>query len=440
MPKSTTIVAVRSLLTLQLLLEGRWHRAATLEFPDTTPGDRGQCFLQYDFDYLSAWIDLKRPDTAASLRLPLEFGPITLPSWPAFLDDVRPMGNARSWWLRRLNLVNAPSSEFELLRRGTVAPIGNMRIAESVPENLETPRRFPAEAVVHREHDFLAWAAEHGAQVGGATGAGGESPKLLLRQDADDQVWIDVGQNEPDHSARHVLVKFARGRTERDRTILRSEYVYYRALAALGIDTISIDGMALHEGENGPSLWLPRFDVRRDAAGREVRLGMESMYSLLGAAPGSRLAHRDVLEALERVVPEHAWPELLVEYVRRDLLNLVFGNSDNHGRNTSVLKSADAVWLAPVYDFAPMKMDLEGVTRTTHWGPFERGGDVDWPRLLQSFGAHEPAVTEAVHTLARRLIDLPSRLADLGLPRETLEFPPLGLQRTEERLKTWGLL
>lgn len=426
-------------VTLEVLLEGRWHKAGVLEFPDDTAGDRGQCFVEYDYSYLDAWLAAGRFDTAASLRLPLEFGPAISQTWPPFLDDVRPMGNARRWWLNRLRLTDAPSSDFQLLRQGTVAPVGNLRIAESLPPRLGPPRRFAADAVTEREHDFIAWAAEHGAQVGGATGAGGDSPKLLLRKDPDGQVWIDVWQDEPENPASHVLVKFARGKHQRDQLILRSEYVYYQALTRLGIATIATDGMELREGQNGPSLWLPRFDVRRQE-GREVRLGVESMYSLLAASPGARLQHQDVLAALGKVVPPRDWPALLLDYLQRDVLNLVFGNSDNHGRNTSVLKSADAVWLAPVYDFAPMKMDLQGITRTTHWGPFERGGDVDWRALLSTFEEHEALVRDGLRALAERLTSLPALLGELGLPQETLEFPGLGLLRTEERLRTWGLL
>lgn len=428
-----------SSVTIEALLEGTWRRAAVLEFPDESLGDRGPCYLEYDFDYLQSWVDAARFDAVLSASLPLQFGPSGSATWPSFLDDLRPMANARGWWLNRLRLADVPSSDFTLLRRGTVAPVGNLRVAESVPPRGETPRRFDAEAVVEREHDFIAWAADHGAQVGGATGAGGDSPKLLLRQDPDGQVWIDAWQDEPENPARHFLVKFARGRNERDRLILRSEYVYYQALSRLGVSTISAEGMELREGQNGPSLWLPRFDVRREQ-GREVRLGVESMYSLLGAGPGARLAHHDVLEALRKVVAPADWPGVLLDYVQRDVLNLVFGNSDNHGRNTALIRSANAVKLAPVYDFAPMKMDLEGITRATHWGPFERGGDVDWARLLPTFGAQEEAVKSGLRDLARRLVSLPELLRELGLPRETLEFPSLGLLRTEERLRAWGLL
>ncbi len=426
-------------VTLEALLDGAWQAAATLEVPEEAAGDQGRCHFEYGYEYLDRWLGTNRSDVLASLTLPLEFGPTSLRTWPAFLDDLRPMGSARRWWLNQLNLADSPASDFRLLQRGTVAPVGNLRIAEAVPAKAEPPRRFSSQAVIDREQDFIAWAADHGAQVGGATGAGGDSPKLLLRRDPDGQVWIDVWQDEPESAATHVLVKFARSKRERDRLILRSEYVFYRALATLGIPTIATEGMELHEGAGGPSLWLPRFDVRRHD-GREVRLGVESLYSLLGARPGSRLRHQDVLVALRSLVQPAQWRGLLLDYVQRDILNLVFGNSDNHGRNTALLKSAEGVSLAPVYDFAPMKMDLEGISRTTQWGPFEKGGDVDWRGLLPGFGEDETFVRMGLRELAERLTALPTLLRELGLPRETLDFPGLGLHYTEARLRDWGLL
>jgi hypothetical protein len=49
-------------------------------------------------------------------------------------------------------------------------------------------------------------------------------------------------------------------------------------------------------------------------------------------------------------------------------------------------------------------------------------------------------VRTGVRELAQRLTTLPSLLRALGLPRETLEFPALGLLHTEARLRDWGLL
>lgn len=426
-------------LHLQALVGGEWQRAAILDFAEPEAGRQSECVFEYDDDYLFRWIADPPPLAAISLNMPVAFGPVSRRHWPAFLDDIRPMGGAHRWWLRRLNLREEAASKFETLRRGTVAPIGNLRMEEALPAVREASPKFRRQSVIEREHLFIEYAAAAGAQVGGATGAGGDSPKVLLRQDASDQVWIDTWQDDPTCPDRHYLVKFARSREERDRTILRSEFVYYRALAALGVDTIAQEGMALEEGPAGPSLWLPRFDVSRPH-GSEVRYGVESLYSLLDAEPASFQTHQAALAALRRVVPEADWPAVQLEYLRRDLLNQVFGNSDNHCRNIAVLKTEQTVRLAPVYDFAPMKMDLDGVPRTTRWEGFEAGGEVDWPALLESFGPDEDRLRDGLHQLATRMKDLPELLAGLGLPEETLTFPSLGLPATERKLRTWGLL
>ncbi|MFP2928174.1 type II toxin-antitoxin system HipA family toxin [Pyxidicoccus sp. 3LG] len=429
-------------LHVQVLIGGSWQRAAQLEFPEAAQGRRGGCTFEYEHDHLFWWITQPQPPPlgAVSLNLPVEFGPkVWRDRWPAFLDDLQPMGSARGWWLRRLNLPDKAASDFEILRRGTIAPIGNLRIEEAVPATKEPPKRFPRQAVIEREHAFIEYAAYAGAQVGGATGAGGDSPKLLLRCDDTGQVWIDVWQDDPACPDRHYLVKFARSRNERDRTILRSEYVYYKALAALGLETIPQEGLTLHEGPSGPSLWLPRFDVaRRD--GLEVRYGLESLYSLLKAEPGSFQKHQAALSALQGVVPAKDWPTVRLEYLKRDLLNLVFGNSDNHCRNIAVLKTDSTIRLAPIFDFAPMKMDLDGITRTTTWEGYEAGGEVDWKGLLRSFGPDEASLRDGLHDLASRLRHLPELLEDLELPEETLNFAAIDLRGTEKRLHAWGLL
>jgi serine/threonine-protein kinase HipA len=250
-----------------------------------------------------------------------------------------------------------------------------------------------------------------------------------------------------------MLVKFPRGRRSADDCdILRTEYHYYRELAALGIDTIETETMCLIEGERYPSLWLPRFDMRyRD----EVwdRYGLESIYSLVGAAPGSFLRHAETLRRLVGLLQaQHRVRELgeifdtqgfVIEWVRRDLLNIAFGNSDNHGRNTALLKRPEGIELSPVYDFAPMRADPEGVTRTTQWGPpLEVGGEYDWRAIADSLSdlVDPERLMEALQRLAADLEGLDERLAARGVPARILEMPAVGLRTLDTRLKRWGLL
>ena len=417
-------------LTLELARRDGWRTAAVLRFPEPERGSAGPCWLEYDFDY--ALSEDSAEAHAVAWRYPVGFDPYALKRWPAFLDDIRPTGAAERWWTRSMDLgvLSEGARELRLLATATTAPIGNLRIAEALPARIFEPIRFLREDVVTRDADFLDHAAQMGAAVGGATGAGGDAPKLLLRLDQDDQVWIDTWQDDASPDA-HYLVKFPRGaRTARDQLVLRSEHVYYRALAQLGFDTIDVDRMHFEDPDDGqPSLWLPRFD-RVYRQGRVERLGVESLYSLIEAGPGSFQDHRTYLEVLLQVLtpdgPE-ATADLVTEYLARDLLNELFGNTDNHGRNTAILKSETGWRLAPIYDFAPMKLDPEGITRTTRWSADPSIGR-NWRVVVESLAdlANPEAVWERLHVVIAPLADLPELLGDLGLPDETLDFAPIG--------------
>lgn len=225
---------------------------------------------------------------------------VRLPHWPA---DIVSSGAARQFRLSRLPRASrpAPSRNFELLSRCTRAPIGQLRIREAAPVRDEVaPIAFRRDQVIDLGSDFLDHAYAQGAPLGSATGAGGDAPKLLLTEGNQGELYLD-GVLADDLAARHWLVKFPRNQGRAvDQDVLRSEYCYYLALDSLGLETISVDGLALEEGRQ-PSLWLPRFDRRPSGAGFE-RVAVESIYSLTDTlVPGSHLGHLDALEALVRV-------------------------------------------------------------------------------------------------------------------------------------------
>lgn len=88
------------------------------------------------------------------------------------------------------------------------------------------------------------------------------------------------------------------------------------------------------------------------------------MYSLAGVTePGSYMSHTNVLRHLvelwQSVGQGQQVGDLVFEYLRRDLLNLILGNSDNHGRNTSILRMDKGVKLAPIYDLAPWSWTMK---------------------------------------------------------------------------------
>lgn len=440
-------------LTIQALLNKNWIDIAELKLLEPKLGSASASELEYELDYAIQYLD-RRDEHACSLSLPVQ---IIIKhesdTWFGFLDDIVPSGAARRYWVNYLDLQRLTYAEQEsiLLEKGGMAPVGNLRIKEALPplnpESTLHLRYFSKEDVAERNIDFLEYAQQMGAISGGATGAGGEAPKLLIRVSPEQKVWIDTYQEQFDQPDQHYLVKFPRNkRSEIDCDILRAEYYYYQILNELGFNTIETTQMQLIEGTKYPSLWLPRFDTEW-CDQYWHRYGLESVYSVLNKSSGSHLNHFEVIEDLCRLLTsidsDFDVPQFICEWLQRDLLNIIFGNSDNHGRNTSFIKKSGKIYLSPIYDFAPMKADPEVVTRSTTWGsPYEEGGEYRWAQITQKLAPWcDPDLSLAtLRTLANNLLGLKQRLVDKGVPKQIIEMPALSFDYIEAKLKRWELL
>ncbi|MHC8397759.1 HipA domain-containing protein [Pseudomonas sp. LB3P93] len=446
-------------LTLQIFITGKWHDAMDLSFDSPEKGFESRCSFGYETPYLVENIeDVGAPFAkAVSARFPLEWEG-QRSNAPAFLHDIAPAGAAKKFLLTHIgrDIPADVSADLYLLARSTPAPIGNMRIKESAEAvDQREPIGFKRQDVISRDNRFLEYAYEQGAAIGGATGAGGEAPKLLLVQGKDGNLYPDAVLDDAD-AAQHWFVKFSRNKGNRnDQDILRSEYHYYKALQKLGIETVAEQGLALEEATK-PSLWMQRFDRQVTPLGVE-RFAVESIYSLAQVTtPGSPMDHMEVIRLLARLWREAGQadqiPNLVADYLRRDLLNKILGNSDNHGRNTAIIRDTASFRLAPIYDLAPMVMDDEGVTRTTKWPKeLERAGDVDWRGVCRALAdiadPNDPlaALSDAPNSFdrlredAKRLAALPDILTASGLPDATMNHPRIALKNLEQRLKEWDL-
>jgi serine/threonine-protein kinase HipA len=192
---------------------------------------------------------------------------------------------------------------------------------------------------------------------------------------------------------------------------------------------------------------MHRFDREVTAEG-VGRIAVESMYSLSGVSePGSYIVHSEVLKNLIRLWQSIGQGEqvgdLVFEYVQRDLLNQLFGNSDNHGRNMSILRSESGVKLAPIYDLASMVMDEEGVTGTATWPRhIELSGEVNWRAACAEMSewVNPDELFERLRTAAQSLLALPDLLSDEGLPVATMNHPRIALHDLPKRLGKWELI
>lgn len=433
-------------LTLQTYIEGHWHDAMTFSVSNVEKVDESRCSASYDQHYLVNFIDkLETPfEPAISVNIPLSWNQVDSKGYPPFVYDIIPAGAARKSLQKRFGgeRPDGMDMSFFLLSRCTPSPIGHLRVKESFEHIDQTHMEaFARKEVVHRTNDFLEYAYESGAALGGATGAQGEAPKLIMVEGDDGALYADAMLSD-DLARRHWLVKFARNQaTERDKNILRAEYHYYKAISQLGLNTVSTDELVLEEAEK-PSLWMARFD-RRVANGMVERIPVESIYSVCGnTEPGSRMNHEDVLNRLIQLWrtngQDRELEELIFEYLRRDLLNRILGNSDNHGRNTAIFRYRDRFELAPIYDLAPMVLDPEGVTRVTKW-KLEHMGSPDWRTICGYFRdvVNPDVLFERLLGAAEKFRALPDLL--VNLPEEVRRAQSIPMNNLDRRLVEWGL-
>lgn len=411
-------------------VDGAWRPAAEVRLRGGSEDRGAPTTLDYDLDHALAYVD-GSPLAAVSVRHPVAFDVVDLPTFPGFCVDLIPQGVARRRLEGALRREGLAPTDWALLLRGAGSPIGNLRLTSAAHEPDEGARGLPRGEVVRRGEAFVEWAERGGVPMRGATDTVGASPKLLLTEDEEGLLHAD-GVLPDRRACRHWMVKFPRGRSVRDQQVLASEPAYLEVARRLGVRCA---GALRHESG---ALFVPRFD--RVVTERGVlRLGVESVYSVLGVVEaGAALRWEDVCAGVAAVVDDPAAD--VAEIVLRDALSLALGNPDNHGRNTSVLKTPDGVALSPLYDFAPMFLDPEGIVRTTRWGSEAQPGGLDWRQVVRSTEAWvaPDALTERLLALREGLGEVAGWLAELGVDEDVVDGVRPRLERTALSLSVLG--
>lgn len=366
---------------IEIFIERRWRTAAVFE-PDPQAleqGVKGGGYLQYDVDYAVEYLGNRSAEIIPGLTVGFEL--FKYEKWPPVLVDLLPGGAGRRAWLRRMQVeTDGPHMDWRLLEEGAGAPPGNLRIAEAVPSPPSGHFRFGfhRRTIIEQGERFLDYAEERGVYVAGASSVQGEAPKYLLVEDHAGRFHAEGAL--PDEKARGFwLVKFPRGRRtdQRNQQVLKNESPYLEVARDFGIRT----GEALVYEEG--ALFVPRFD-RKVSNGRVERLGMNSLYAVADIPGFGAAVHHDTYcRALTRVASDPA--QELREYMLRDVLNLALRNTDNHGRNAAVLRTATQVSLSPLFDFAPMFLDPEGIGRVSRWEDEKPGSQPEWALICEKF-------------------------------------------------------
>ena len=410
---------------LEVHAEGAWRTAAEVRVDDTAAGPHSPSRLEYNVDYVDAMGQAlgTRDLRAVSCRHPVTYEEVVLDRWPAFLLDIIPSGAGRRWWEARLGLPNLPRSDWALLLEGGGNPVGNVRVAGAAAAAAGQPEHpgFERTEVLERGAEFIEYAHQHGAWIAGGSGAGGDAPKLLLREDDCGMLHAD-GSLDDARTRKAWFVKFPRSSRDADRMILRAEAAYHRIAKQLGARTSAAPTW------ESDAFFMLRFDRIVEASSVQ-RLGLESLYALAGVTDWGATVSKEVLAAtVARFVTEPRGE--LHELLLRDVLDVALGNTDNHGRNTAVSKSIDGrIELSPLYDFAPMVLDPQGIARVCRWRA-EDSGFPDYASVAEELGRHglDASATK------RWLVELGDRVAELPALMKEEDIPPFVVDALERRI------
>lgn len=415
--------------TLQIFLDDRWVDCAQIEL------DGRLCQWNYQVMYA-----VEHTDASLSLAEPVDMDIRAARTMPAFLYDLVPQGAGRRFLLGELELADGPDADFPLICTGAFNPVGRIRVAEAVRYFETHVARHPAsrglpgltmDHVMARSAEFAERMRLHGMLGTGTTGVQGAAPKYLLTRDRAGLLHGDAVLPDAD-ATQHLIAKLPRGKTAADEKVLRNEAAYMRVAAALGIRTHA-DLPTLH----GDVLLIPRFD-RIARNGSVVRLHQESVASILGLSGFDRRPSLfEVVAGIRRVVTDPAAETL--EFLKRDVLNLAMRNTDNHARNTAVQLVDGTVRLTPLFDFAPMYLDPEGVARTLRWYHPDTQVELgEWGDVLAALSLPDDerrALARAMSRFGAQLERLAGIMEKHGVDHDIVEFLTPSIDAQVRQLK-----
>ncbi|WPH12837.1 type II toxin-antitoxin system HipA family toxin [Variovorax paradoxus] len=435
----------RETTIVQIHLRGEWRAAATVQALGSN-----RCRVEYLPEYLFGVDD---PVPIAS-GLPLELEPDRFVDGPtgqevdrrasAFLYDLVPQGEGRKHLLQRLRLQDAENLVLPLVMAGAFNPIGSLRFDSALRFFDEGTRNaagtaktagFSAEEVLGPTDEFLNHLSTHAMLASGTTGVQGVSSKYLLSTDKEGRWFPDMAL--PDDRARtHWLLKLPRGKSTADRTVLRNEAAYLRLAAACGLCMTSAPEV------RGDVLFVRRFD-RQLVEDRLHRLHQESLASVCDLRGfGFPRSQQTLLRGLRSVVTDPLGET--IEFMLRDVLNLAMRNTDNHARNTAVQRLPNGVvQLTPIFDFAPMFLDPEIISRSCHWRADDGKVQRVWTEVvegLQVDDCERGAIAEALHRFAPKVAALPEMAKDCDVQAQVIEACRMTIDAQAQQLEELAAL
>lgn len=401
----------------EIYIDGQWRECCTIEIDKPALGGTGASRITYDSEFVHNF-----KNSPASLCISVSENPTDLDHWPSFLFDLIPQGKGRKYFLGELNLQDGPAADWQLLCTGAFNPVGRLRVKESArfyeshPERQDSSIKqgFKLQDFLEHKDEFLENLFSHNMLSAGTTGLQGVAPKFMLTLGKDDLFYLD-GAIPDVHTKKHYLVKLPRGGDTSDIKILKNEAAFMRTAKVLGLFVDELPEW--HED----MLFIPRFDRLVTESGIERR-HQESGASLVGQIGfDQRPSQNDLLAAIRLHVTDKT--AATIEFIKRDVLNLAMGNTDNHARNTAAQIVTGRVQLTPLFDFAPMNLDKEGIARALRWKRDDKTEITNWADVLASL-ALDPdelaTVTDALRIFGSKIERLSDVMAEQGVDSDII--------------------
>lgn len=204
--------------------------------------------------------------------------------------------------------------------------------------------------------------------------------------------------------------------------------------AAMGIRT---HGALLRVDD---ALFIPRFD-RRVENGKVIRLHQESVASLAGLIGfDARPSQFELLKAIRSYVTDKTGET--VEFLKRDVLNLAMRNTDNHARNTAIQKIDDQVCLTPLFDFAPMYLDPEGIARAARWyHPDSKKELLNWRDVLTALELDQAELSFISHELSKfgeQMSELSNYMREAEVDEDIVTLLQSSIDEQSRQLRSLG--
>ncbi|OMH39473.1 hypothetical protein [Motiliproteus sp. MSK22-1] len=102
------------------------------------------------------------------------------------------------------------------------------------------------------------------------------------------------------------------------------------------------------------------------------------------------------------------------------------GNKDNHARNSAVFRLENGdLTLTPLFDFAPMYLDPEGIARVCRWqGDAEVAGTPPWDKVMDVLpdGVDVKVIRKALREFGGKIKGLEEIMREAGVDEDIIEF------------------